>query len=60
MLGDAKDGWVNYRRSQLRAKKSGQRDALGATASLVVLIELSQAMFAVKQDHRQCFSKCRL
>jgi hypothetical protein len=37
MLGDAKGGWVNYRRSQLRAKKSGQRDA-SATANVVVLI----------------------
>src|ERR1700737_5014349 len=37
MLGDAKGGWVNYRCSQLRAKKSGQRDA-SATANVVVLI----------------------
>jgi hypothetical protein len=37
MLGDAKGGWVNYRRSQLVAKKSGQRDA-SATANFVVLI----------------------
>ncbi len=32
-----KGGWVNYRCSQLRAKKSGQRDA-SATANVVVLI----------------------
>jgi hypothetical protein len=34
---DVKGGWVNYRPSQLVAKKSGQRDA-SATANVVVLI----------------------
>jgi hypothetical protein len=67
MLGDAKGGWVSYRCSQLRAKKSGQRDA-SASANVVVLILPTKSWIEsgyVRHETKfkitgQCFSKCRL